>query len=452
VIGKGNRYDTGLVPDGKGCTLGFLDWLVGRRKKRSRIRTARAAEPEAVRGPEEDEGEVARKIFKALMEERERTKETEKRLKEMERRFQKLQENWAKLVEERKQKKEIPPDTGGRQGPGKMEAAGPIKDSSIVGTGTGKAHGHGGDRLSRLSLPILEDKRFKNFVVDDSNRFPFLASEAVASGEGRMYNPLFMFGPVGVGKTHLLQAIANEMRERNPKLNVLYSSTERFTDELIRALNADDIHSFRELYQDVDVLLVDDIQMLSGREATQKEFFHMFNYLYNSGRQIVLCSDRPPSDIKELENRLRSRFEGGLIIDIQIPTFEGRKQILVNISQREGFPISTEVLDYLAFYLDSSVRELEGGFNRVTAYSTLMKEPVTVNLVRRVLEGSIQKKEILKKEESAEKDEFLMYTENLSFEDGSPQPLSDLDLEKETEKIEQELLLELKKQSGEPGV
>jgi chromosomal replication initiator protein len=176
----------------------------------------------------------------------------------------------------------------------------------------------------------------------------------------------------------------------------------------------------------------------------------MFNYLYNSGKQIVLCSDRPPSEIEELETRLRSRFEGGLIIDIKVPTFEGRRQILVNLSQEEGFSLSAEVLDYLAFYLDSSVRELEGGFNRVTAYASLMKEPVTVSLVRKVLEGVLLSKDV--KRMDKEKDQVtlkqLIETEEPVEE---PNPYSDLDLEQETDRIEKELLYELKKGADSSG-
>jgi chromosomal replication initiator protein len=299
--------------------------------------------------------------------------------------------------------------------------------------------------IKRFSSPLIEEKTFENFVVDDSNRFPYLAAEAVATGEGRRYNPLFLYGPVGVGKSHLLQAIANKMKEQDPDLNIVYSSTEKFTDVLINYLSIDNIQDFRKLYRDIDVILMDDIQMLSGREATQKEFFHMFNHLYNSSKQIVLCSDRPPSDIIELETRLRSRFEGGLIIDIQVPTFEGRRQILLNLSHRDGFSISSEVLDYLAFYLDTSVRELEGGFNRVTAYASLMKEPITVNLVRKVLEGILQKREILRKDETELKEEHKRYSEKATENDHSSSPYEDLDLEEETDMIEKELLFELKK-------
>ncbi len=414
--------------------MGFLDWIRGR-KKRTGSSPQEEKEP-ALSG----KGEDVHLLAEELDLERKRNKEQENRIQEMEERFNALQTRWASMLEhqqntmlklmDRDEDTESIPGTGDSKG--KKKKKGPGK-SDIKSS------------RSRFSSPVLENKTFENFVVDDSNRFPYLASEAVAVGKGRKYNPLFIYGPVGVGKTHLLHSIANRMKESQGNLNILYSSTERFTDELIRHLESDNIRGFRNLYQDVDVLLVDDIQMLSGREATQKEFFHMFNYLYNSGKQIVLCSDRPPSDIKELETRLRSRFEGGLIIDIQVPTFEGRRQILMNLSQKEGFSISTEVLDYLSFYLDSSVRELEGGFNRVTAFASLMKEPITVTLVRRVLEGTLQKRESIRKEEEAQKEELRRYAEG----EGPPDegPYGKLDLEEETDMIEKELLLELRKES-----
>jgi chromosomal replication initiator protein len=415
--------------------VGILDWIKGRKRKASSSESSQPVPDRTRRDPQNKELSI---VMEELDLERKRNKDQENRIQEMEERFNALQARWASMLENQQDtmlqlmNKEKSRKTGSKVNDK------PI-DKEVEGSKTGKK------RSTRFSSPILENKTFDNFVVDDSNRFPFLASEAVAVGKGRKYNPLFIYGPVGVGKTHLLHAIANKMRESDPNLKILYSSTERFTDELIRYLDSDDIRGFRNLYQDLDVLLVDDIQMLSGREATQKEFFHMFNYLYNSGKQVVLCSDRPPSDILELETRLRSRFEGGLIIDIQVPTFEGRRQILVNLSQREGFSISTEVLDYLAFYLDTSVRELEGGFNRVTAFASLMKEPITVILVRRVLQGILQKRESVKKEEEIQKEELRRYAEgdDISGETGS---YPELDLEEETDMIERELLSELRKE------
>ncbi len=433
------QFREAIVPNtgrsGKGYIMGIIDWIRGRRKKPSSgLPRGKGPAVERKRGRKEE----MEPILEELEIERIRNREQENRIQEMEQRFNSLQSRWASMLEHQQttmikliEKGDEEADPEGVVSSGKKRKG---KSSQKKGSSSS---------ISRFSSPVLPEKKFENFVVDDSNRFPYLASEAVAIGKGRKYNPLFIFGPVGVGKTHLLHSIANRMRENNGDLKILYSSTERFTDELIRYLDSDDIRGFRNLYQEVDVLLVDDIQMLSGREATQKEFFHMFNYLYNSGKQIVLCSDRPPSDIKELETRLRSRFEGGLIIDIQVPTFEGRKQILLNLSQMEGFSISSEVLDYLSFYLDSSVRELEGGFNRVTAYASLMKEPITVNLVRKVLEGSLQRRESVRKEDEAQKEDHRRYAESETHQEEGP--YDDLDLEEETDMIEEELLQELRK-------
>ena len=425
--------------------MGLFDWLLGR-KKGSTPSNAATSGTGADRSQESEEmvdKREVKKLKKELENEKKRNSAQEARMLEMEEKFTDLQQKWARMIE--KQQATV------------SKLMGEKKTSSVYDQEPDHEYKDRPDRyqhrpekrpLKKFSSPIIAEKTFDNFVVDDSNRFPYLASEAVATGEGKKYNPLFVYGPVGVGKTHLLHAIANRMMARDPDLNVVYSSTERFTDELIRSLTKDDIQGFREMYQNIDVILVDDIQMLSGREATQKEFFHMFNHLFNSGKQIVLCSDRPPSDIVELESRLRSRFEGGLIIDIQVPTFEGRRQILVNMAQKEGYSISTEVLDYLAFYLDSSVRELEGGFNRVTAYASLMKEPITVNLVRRVLEGILQKREMVRRDLDIQKEEHRKYAEEERGKDISKMKNDELELEEETEMIEKELLFELKKGTG----
>jgi len=415
--------------------MGLLDWLrIGRGGRKGR-KPAPAVSDTDQSVPPKDPSEIDR-ILKELENERKANKDQERKIKEMEKRFSKMQENWVEILE----KQQTALD--------RMMAE---KTSAKVDRQEAKVEKKGSkdrDRAPALSNMILDDKTFKNFVVDDANRFPFLAAEAVATGVGRRYNPLFIYGNVGVGKTHLLHAIANKIREVDPGKSMLYSSTEKFTDELLKALERDDLEGFRARYRSIDVLLVDDIQMLSGKEATQTEFFHMFNHLYNSRKQIVLCSDRPPSEIKELEGRLRSRFEGGLIIDIKVPTFEGRRQILLNLAHLEGYTLSTETLDYMAFYLDSSVRELEGGFNRVTAYATLMKEPVTVTLVRRVLNGIL-----MKRSPSTEEDDETVEaggekkTHQVVSPSKSPYSDRDLELEEETDQLEQELLFELKRDS-----
>ncbi len=426
--------------------MGLFDWLTGKRKKGRSTKFSSVSVGDRV-GISDEQAETNKEILKQLEIEREKNRDRETKIKEMQERFNTLQTKWNRTLDnQRSAMKSI-------LVAGKRSAEEPIsKPRSLKIMDGPKDTPDEDDPFERITSPILLNKKFENFVVDDSNRFPYLASEAVATGEGRRYNPLFVYGPVGVGKTHLLQSIANRMISNDPELKVLYSSTERFTDELIRSLSNDDIIGFRKMYRNIDVLLIDDIQMLSGREATQKEFFHMFNHLYNSGKQIVLCSDRPPTDIKELETRLRSRFEGGLIIDIQVPTFEGRRQILLNLSQRNGFSISTEVMDYLAFYLDVSVRELEGGFNRVTAYADLMKEPITVTLVRKVLHGVLHKKEIVKREEQVEMEEHKRYARSGLDKPDAENPYEDLDLEEETDMIEKELLFELKKDSKNVSV
>lgn len=422
--------------------MGLLDWLTGKRR-RGKTSEESSNKEGSSREISDRDSENIKLIIEELKSEKKRNLEQESKLREMEDRFRDIKAKLNQMkdeeiaIEGRKKERSKKTKDGRKVSPSKSSMDAP-KDSKVSD-----------DTIYKIfSSPVLENKVFETFVVDDSNRFPYLASEAVATNEGRKYNPLFIFGPVGVGKTHLLHAIANRMKENQPERKILYSSTEKFTEVLIGSLKKDDISSFRKMYRDVDVILIDDIQMLSGREATQKEFFHMFNHLYNSGKQIVLCSDRPPSDIHELESRLRSRFEGGLIIDIQVPTFEGRRQILLNLSQKEGFSLSTEVLDYLSLYLDSSIRELEGGFNRVTAYASLMKEPITISLIRKVLDGSIQRKELATKEKEIEVEETLLHSieQEDVFEDDVS--FKDLDLAKETDMIEKELLFELKNSSG----
>lgn len=413
--------------------MGLFDWFKIGRGSKERVKDVTPPIEPVV----ESRSKEIEKVKQELTLEKKRNQEQESKMMDMEKRFTKMQENWTSLLE--KQQLAIDKMTQEMTAPKVQESEVPPPTPKIVVKET---------IPSSISQTILEDKTFHNFVVDDANRFPYLAAEAVATGVGRRYNPLFIYGDVGVGKTHLLHAIANKIFESDPEKTLLYSSTERFTDELIKSLEKDDLEGFRSKYRNVDVLLIDDIQMLSGREATQKEFFHMFNHLYNLGKQIVLCSDRPPGSIKELEARLKSRFEGGLIIDIKVPTFEGRRQILLNLAQEEGYSFSTEVLDYMAFYLDSSVRELEGGFNRVTAYASLMKEPITVSLVRKVLEGLLSKYEVSRYVEQEPVTELEETTPEVPVP--SPSPYSDIELalDKETDKLEQELLLELKKDSN----
>ena len=221
---------------------------------------------------------------------------------------------------------------------------------------------------------------FDNFVVGPNNRLPHAASQAVAENPALAYNPLFLYGGVGLGKTHLLQAIGNEAAKRD--LNVLYVSSEEFTNDLINAIRRHDTVSFRERYRSIDILLIDDIQFIAGKEATQEEFFHTFNTLHGQNKQIAISSDRSPKSLVTLEERLRSRFEWGLIVDIQPPELETRIAILRTKAERAGRNVPGEILESIAHQIQSNVRELEGALTRVLAYSDLSGKPLTMELAR----------------------------------------------------------------------
>jgi chromosomal replication initiator protein len=221
---------------------------------------------------------------------------------------------------------------------------------------------------------------FDNFVVGPNNRLPHAASQAVAESPARAYNPLFLYGGVGLGKTHLLQAIGNDISNRN--LNVLYVSSEEFTNDLINSIRRRDTESFRERYRSIDVLLIDDIQFIAGKESTQEEFFHTFNTLHGQNKQIVISSDRSPKSMVTLEERLRSRFEWGLIVDIQPPELETRIAILRTKADRAGRIVPDEILENIAHHIQSNIRELEGALTRVLAYSDLSGKPLTLELTK----------------------------------------------------------------------
>src|SRR5688572_30375280 len=228
---------------------------------------------------------------------------------------------------------------------------------------------------------------FDTFIVGASNQFADAACRAVAEQPSRSYNPLFIYGGVGLGKTHLMHAIGHYVLNHHPGLKLTYISSERFMNEVINALRYDRILEFRERYRSVDVLLIDDIQFISGKEGTQTEFFHTFNALYDAQKQIVLSSDHPPHEIPALEERLRSRFEWGLIADIQPPDIETRVAILKRKAEAEGIPLPDSVALYIAGRIKSNIRELEGSLIRLIAYASLTGREITLDLTQEVLKN-----------------------------------------------------------------
>ncbi len=233
---------------------------------------------------------------------------------------------------------------------------------------------------------------FSTFVVGDNNRFAHAASLAVAEAPASAYNPLFLYGGVGLGKTHLMHAIGNEVLVNNRNANILYVTSERFTNEFIDALKSASTEKFRQKYRNIDVLLIDDIQFIAGKERLQEEFFHTFNTLHESGKQIVMSSDRPPRDIPLLEDRLKSRFEWGLIADVSMADYETRLAILRKKTDENRVIIDDEILSDIAAKIDSNIRELEGVFNKLVAQSSLTHTPITMEMAEKAINVVIMQK------------------------------------------------------------
>ena len=234
---------------------------------------------------------------------------------------------------------------------------------------------------------------FDTFIVGASNQFAHAACRAVAEAPSRSYNPLYIYGGVGLGKTHLMHAIGQYVLQHDRNVKLTYISSERFMNEMINAVRYDRIIDFRERYRSVDILLVDDVQFLSGKEGTQTEFFHTFNALYDSQKQIVISSDCPPHEIQNLEERLRSRFEWGLIADIQTPDLETKTAILKKKAEAEAVPLPDNVAIYIAGKIKSNIRELEGSLIRLIAYASLTGQDITLALAQEVLKGIIDHEE-----------------------------------------------------------
>ncbi len=231
---------------------------------------------------------------------------------------------------------------------------------------------------------------FENFVVGSSNHFASAACQAVAESPGKTYNPLFIYGPVGLGKTHLIQAITHYIQIHHPQIKYSFLSSERFTTELIDAIQHRSTPQFRKKYRNIDVLLIDDIHFIAGKESTQEEFFHTFNTLHNNRKQIIITSDRPPKEISNLEERIRSRFAWGLITDIQSPDFETRVAILRKKIEQEPIRVPNEVIIFIAEQIKTNIRELEGALIRVVAYSLLEEKQISLEMTKEILKDMVQ--------------------------------------------------------------
>ena len=240
-------------------------------------------------------------------------------------------------------------------------------------------------------LPEMAGYTFDNFIVGNSNKFAHAAAISVAENPGKNYNPLFIYGNSGLGKTHLLWAIGHSIRERFPEKKISYIKGDDFTNEMVKSIKEGKTEEFRNKHRNVDLFLVDDIQFIAGKQSTQIEFFHTFNYIYEAGHQIVITSDRPPMEMSLLDDRLRTRFEGGLMADIAPPDLETRMAIARNKASRLGLFLPDDIIEYIASTITANVRQLEGVIKRLTAYKEILNSDITRASVDRAIEDVIKK-------------------------------------------------------------
>jgi len=314
--------------------------------------------------------------------------------------LQKISENKIRKVLYRVETSKIPaekqPFSQKIHGSGSMSA---VIEKTEIKTPAWTEKEEDGQNISEIGLNSKYN--FESFVIGKANQLAHAATIAAANQPGKVYNPLFIYGGVGLGKTHLLQAVGNHLIRQNSGTKVLYVSCEKFTNDYVRSISTNLTNKFKNTYRSVDVLLIDDVQFLSGKEGTQEEFFHTFNALHQNNKQIVLSSDRPPKAISDLESRLVSRFEWGMIVDVSKPDLETRIAILKNKCQEKGFGLNEEIIEHLAQNIQNNIRELEGALNRLIAYSQLNNENPTFEAVKKILESisgaSTQKKSITPK-------------------------------------------------------
>ena len=245
-------------------------------------------------------------------------------------------------------------------------------------------------RKSENSLPEMDGYTFDNFIVGSSNKFAHAAAIAVAENPGKAYNPLFIYGNSGLGKTHLLLAIGQEIHSRSPEKSIAYIKGDEFTNQMVKSLRENKAEEFRTKYRNVSLFLVDDIQFIAGKQGTQEEFFHTFNNIYEAGNQIVITSDRPPMEMAQLDDRLRTRFEWGLMADIQPPDLETRMAITRNKAAQLGLILSDDAVEYIATNITSNIRQLEGVIKRLTAYKEILDDVITIDSVKRAIKDVIR--------------------------------------------------------------